>query len=415
MKTGAARWFACAALAAAAAVCRGQGAGPAADEKPRQVVQPVVWPADDALTAKGREILREERRVFCEELRRLKEWVPDNMRGATSRTWTRTGKTMFSESHAIEHVPDMPPEEVEKIVAEIQDGARDTALDNAGRFYRALCRRIPVFAKGYQEYRNGEYGKAAETVHDPLTREKVLHAFFLYQYDTLPPMIYSTVTFFEGECYGLDGALHDAMVRYLIVCKGKMPLGLTFSATARMRLADMYERSARPHFGIPYYRKISEVYADALTDVALLRLNVRGRLLMERNPFRESLAYAGDVCRFLDRGRLGEPTQAGQAELLARMRKIVSDEEGDGRGNLQVNWEMMGTEISGAGLQEGASPQKFTFYKDVVIGGSDDWGKLKPREKQEIVQQFFAGFPDEYRQMSEEYYRAMSRSRTGEK
>ena len=184
-----------------------------ADEQDTQVrirTQPILWPGDGMVTARGAEVLKEERRFFAEELRHLKAWVPDNMRGAVSKMWTRAGKTMLSESHAIEHVPDMPSEQVDKILAELEDGARNTVSDNRQRFQAALAKRVPVFAKALQQFQAHEYAKATETV-SVLTKENVLHAFFLYQYDTLPPYIYCTVTFFEGECYGLDGAQHNAI------------------------------------------------------------------------------------------------------------------------------------------------------------------------------------------------------------
>lgn len=375
----------------------------------RMVVPLIVWPADDMLTPRAKEILREERRVFGEELRHLKEWIPDNMRGAISKTWVKNGKTMLSESHAIDHVPDMPADQVEKIVAEMEDGARDTVFDNIERMKLALSKRVPVFAKGCAEFKAGEYGKAAETIHNPLTKEAVLHAFFMYQYDTLPPMIYGLVNHVEGECYSLDGAVHDAMVRYLIVCKAKLPLSMTFSATARIRLADMYERTERPHFAISFYQKVADKYADSLSDTEILRLHVRARSMMEHNTFRQIVAMAQTSARLMDRGYSGPVVGALQARIAKLLPSVVNDWEGDGRAHMQINWEMMGSEIASAGLQEGASPTKFTFTRDVAMAGSDDWGKLKPREQQEIIQKFFQSYPDEYRQMIEDYFRTMSR------
>jgi hypothetical protein len=379
----------------------------------RLVVQPIPWPADNMLTPKAREILREERKVFAEELRHLHEWIPDNMRGAISKMWTRAGKTMISESHAIEYVPPMSAEQVEKIIAEMEAGAQDTVLDNIERFRIAMAKRVPVFAKGYEQFKNREYGKASITIHEPLTKEKVLHAFHLYHYDTLPPFIYCVTTFMEGECFSLDGALHEAMVRYWIV-KGKMPACLSLSATARRRLADMYERTGREHFAIPFYQKLALTYVDCLSDTALLALHVRARELMADNPFRGAVEDLQSIARHLDRGQSGAAVQAAQARLLAALPKLATDYEGDGRGNLQINWEMMGGDIQRAGLQEGGAPTKLGFKKEVAVVGSDDWAKLKPRQKQEVIQKFYENYPPEYRDMIEEYFRSMSREGSNE-
>jgi hypothetical protein len=382
-------------------------------EEARVRIQPIQWPGDEQITARGAEVLKEERRFFAEELRQLKDWIPDNMRGAVSKTWTKTGKTMLSESHAIEHVPEMPAAEVEKILAELEAGARNTVADNRRRFQTALARRVPVFAKALEHFKAGEYSKAYETV-QVLTKENVLHAFFKYQYDTMPPYVYCAVTMFEGESYSLDGSLHDAMVRYLIVSKGKLPWSLTFSATARIRAADMYERSGRPHFAVELYRRITEKYSDVLCDTEVLRLHVRARKMMREDPFQRAVAAAGDVRRLMDSGRTGPLVQETQAELLKLMNSIVNDEESDGRAHMQINWEMMASEeqFKGGGLQEGAAPTKFNFETQAQMTGNDDWGKLRPREKQEVLQQFFQTCPDEYRTMLEAYFRNMSRAQS---
>lgn len=395
-------------LSADTARCAQNRAARDTDTTPRTVVQPIIWPADDMLTPKAKEIVREERRVFAQELRRLKEWVPDNMRGATTKSWAMGQKSMFSESHAIEHVPEMPAEQVEKIIAEMEDGAKDTAFDSIERMKLALRKRVPVFAKGCELAKGGEFGKAAETVHTPLTKENVIHCFFKYQYDTLPPMIYGLVNHVEGEWYALDGAVHDAMVRYMIV-KAKLPLSVTFSATARIRLADMYEKTDRPHFAIGFYQKVAQAYADSLCDTELLRLNVRARTMAERNPFREAVALAQTSARLIDRGCAAVVKDA-HIQLVKYMQGLLNDWEGDGRAHMQVNPEMMGAEIQSAGLQEGASPPKINFgTEDIAVVGSDDWGKLKPREQQQVIQKFFETYSDEYRHMIEEYFRNMSR------
>jgi hypothetical protein len=77
---------------------------------------------------------------------------------------------------------------------------------------------------------------------------------------------------------------------------------------------------------------------------------------------------------------------------------------------MQINWEMIGTEVGAAALQEGQAPARFEFDKDVRIVGSDDWGKLRPRERQELVEAFMETFADEYRPMLEAYYRRLSQA-----
>jgi hypothetical protein len=135
---------------------------------------------------------------------------------------------------------------------------------------------------------------------------------------------------------------------------------------------------------------------------------------MADNPFRGAVEDLQSIARHLDRGQSGAAVQAAQARLLAALPKLATDYEGDGRGNLQINWEMMGGDIQRAGLQEGGAPTKLGFKKEVAVVGSDDWAKLKPRQKQEVIQKFYENYPPEYRDMIEEYFRSMSREGSNE-
>lgn len=376
-------------------------------------VDPIDWPPAAAVTERGAERLREERRVFAEELRTLKQWIPDNMRGAQSKQWG-PWKTMISESKAIEHVPEMAPEQIEQIIAEMEAGARDTVADNLERFWVAFGKRVPLFGEAYAQYQAGQYDKALDTM-DPLTKENVLHAFFTYQYDTLPPYSYCAMLMFEGLCHGLNGTIHEAHVRYLLVFKAKLARTMTFSAAARFRAADLYERTERAHFAIPIYQNLANRYAGLLSDTEILRIHVRYRQLMAEKPYRRAMVLAESVGRAMDWGAVGKVTQRQQEALLANLRTLANDEEKDGRIHAQINWEMMGTEIHSAGLEEGLAPTDLTFATDVAVVGSDDWGQLRPRERQKLVESFMERFSDEYRPMLEAYYRAMAQQETNER
>jgi hypothetical protein len=401
-----------AAIQLSAAVMTPAGAADAGGNAASRVrLAPVEWPSAEMLSPEGKAWLREERRVFAEELRKLKEWIPPNMRGAASKSWG-PWKTMLSESHAIEYVPEMPAVEVEAIIRAMEKGALDTVSDNQERFQQALAKRIPTFADAVKHYRAGHYDKAVAAL-KPLTKEDVLHAFHYYQYDTMPPYIYSAVTMFEGACYGMNGALHNAFVRYLIVYNSKLPGSMSFAATARWRCAAIYEQSSRAHFAIPIYQNLAMRYRDKLSDSTLLKLNVRYRRMMMDNPFRQAVKLATQVTGNLLNDDTGAETQTKQKGLTARMATIINDLEKDGRGHSQVNWEMTGFEINEASLQEGTAPGKFNFEKDVDAVGSDNWGKLRPREQQELMHTFMERFADEYRPLIEAYYREMSRQETG--
>ena len=74
---------------------------------------------------------------------------------------------------------------------------------------------------------------------------------------------------------------------------------------------------------------------------------------------------------------------------------------------------LTGAEIDGGSLKKGVRTEQFLFTNDVSVVGSDDWGKLRPREKQELVQMFSETYSERYRNMLETYYKTMSVQETG--
>jgi hypothetical protein len=373
-------------------------------------IQPVVWPKEGMLSARGKAELREERRMFAEELRTLKQFVPDNMRGAVKGSWKRGQRTMRSESHAIDQVPEMSAEAIEKIVREMEEGALDEVPDNQERFRVALGKRVPVFAKALAQLEAGKYGDVTQTL-DPLTVENVLHCFFGYEYDTLPPYTYCTVVFLEGEAFGLAGAAHEHMTRNMVVMR-RLPRCMTYGATARVRLASAYERTKGPHCAVELYQALAERYFGRLSDTETLRCHVLTRRLMNEDQFRRSVTVGREVRRLQDWGITGPVIQRQLACMTLLMQQSIIEYERDLRIYMQSNQTMMGGEGGYGALEKGPAPELFHFRKDVAVTGSDDWGGLRPREKQEMIQQFFATYPDEYREMLEAYFSTMSREET---
>ena len=69
----------------------------------------------------------------------------------------------------------------------------------------------------------------------------------------MPPDCYAAVKLFQAEAYGLAGASHHCIVAYQIAYH-KLPRSVSFAPTARIRAADLYERSARSHYAITIYQ-----------------------------------------------------------------------------------------------------------------------------------------------------------------
>jgi hypothetical protein len=187
---------------------------------------------------------------------------------------------------------------------------------------------------------------------------------------------------------------------------------MTYGATARVRLAGAYERTRGPHCAVQFYRAVAERYFGRLSDTETLRYHILTRRLMNEDQFRRVVTVGRELRRLQDWGNTGPVIQSQLAHMTLLMQQATIEYERDLRMYMQSNQTMLGGEGGYGGLEKGPAPEMLHFRKDVAVAGSDDWGGLRPREKQEMIQQFFATYPDEYREMLEAYFTTMSREET---
>jgi hypothetical protein len=355
-------------------------------------VEPLIWPTPEMLSAKGREALRNERKVLAREIRAIKAWKPNNA---------------ISTSHAQEYIPEMPEEEVDAIIEKLEAGATDDVRDNILRFREALAARIPSLRKALDQQAEGLYIQARDAVF-ALTREKILRVKYGYQYDTLPPMIHATVTMLEAELFAQQGTLAAAIIfNQIAAFKSR---SLTVGIPCRVRAARMYDMTGRMHFGITLYKQAAEIAIGKLTDLAILDLRVMILDHVARDPFRIVCQQAMDATRWFAVDRTGPTVQALQTTLLENMDDMLYMYENDPRFFNENTMRLLGGDVMKAGLPPGEPPDKLSFTNNVAIVGTDDWGSLRPREKQALLQRFHEMYSDRYRTMLETYYRNVSRA-----
>ena len=105
---------------------------------------------------------------------------------------------------------------------------------------------------------------------------------------------------------------------------------------------------------------------------------------------------------------LGPTTQFGQTRLVANMSRLLIDPVGEPVPFMEYTLTFTGQAIEGGSLPAGKSLDNFVFSNQVDVVGSDDWGQLRPRERQELLQMFNETYPDRYRDMLEQYFRNVS-------
>jgi hypothetical protein len=355
-------------------------AGPAPEPAPAQPllrIEPIYYPAANATSAAGKERLRAERIVFGQEL-------------ANNATWDPTA--------------------IQQAVAAMQEGAADTVEDNIARFGKALAALHEKFRAGWELYQAGKWTEATAAF-APLLKEKVMLIKARYQHNTMPPYSYTLTRFLQAECQARDGNLMDAVISYQ-VCADKLPGNLTFCASAQARAAQIYEATGRAHYALPFHKANAALFASQFTDLENLRLNTLISKMAANDPFRLALRTTGELEQRLAAADTGAETKALQDKLMEHLEYMLAEAEEEARQFLEHTEVIAKGALTGE-LREGAVPPELMLTNPTVAAtGTDDWGKLRPREKQQLLQMFQEQYPQRYRDMIESYFKAVSEAET---
>lgn len=126
--------------------------------------------------------------------------------------------------------------------------------------------------------------------------------------------------------------------------------------------------------------------------------------------------------RHLDLAKTADPTQKQQTTIIAMLDKLIEEAEkkengggggggggggqGQGQGSSNNRDGMPSSPATESTAPEGAA--KIGELHRVNRGSAaDQWGELKKKEKQEVINAFKAKFPSRYRQAVEEYYKGL--------
>lgn len=336
-------------------------------------IAPVDYPLPEHLTAAAKDRLQAERAVLANEFR------------ANAR---------------------YDPEAVRRAIAALEEGAIDTVQDNFRRFAKAVASLHEKFGEAHRLCGQGNYAEAAAVL-EPFQVEKRTKIGPPPEALRMQPYSYAVAKMYYGECTGRQGNLLDAVLSYQIVAGGH-PRNMTFGATAALRAARLYEETGRSHYAMPLYKSLAMNYADALIDEEVLRVrNGINRLVRLRDPYRLGLGRAAESEIRLCRREAGPATVEAQEHLFGLLNEMLAVPEEYPHWYEHVEAIMWGG--SEATLREGNTADIPPSAVEVVLSGSDDWGKLRPREKQRLIQMFNQAYPQRYREMLQAYFRNLSR------
>lgn len=362
------RWIIFLAATCFAAAAHAQTTGPATT---MPAILPIEYPQPAMLTDTGRARLAAERQVFGTELLSNPRYNPDLARPA---------------------------------IARMLDNPANTVQDNYRRFAEALAAVEPQFAEGWRLYNQGRFAEAADAI-TPLMAERV-GIKQSYKHDTMSPYAYETTKFLFAQCQGHLGSMVEAIVAYQVVFE-KLPDSFTFSCAARYRAAAMYEQTGRAHWALPIYKDILLRFGAMLSDQENLVLAAKVSALAKIDPYRQANLRAFEVEARLARGESGPAVRAAQQQLLELMSQMLAMNEEEERPFLESTQAIVFGADTGK-LEKGTLGDAVLMGEDVAKVGADDWGTLRPREKQQLIQLFNQTYPQRYREMLEAYYRNVS-------
>lgn len=370
-------------LTTAALALGADNPAPAATTKPKPViflqVLPLEYPVAELLSPAGRQRLKIERDSMAQEL-------------LDNATW---------DGH-----------KVDAAVAKMQGGAADTVQDNTLRFSEAEAALHDKFGSAYRLYREKRWDDAGEAF-NALLWEKVVLIKARRKHNVLPPYAYCVAKNMYAECVGRAGDISAAIIAYQIVYH-KLPGSLTLALPARMRAAQMYELTNRAHFAIPIYDQVLAQHGKYLAETEVKRLRAHLENLITNDAFRNAPQEAQTLVERVKKGDLSLATVAAQKKFAETLNLLLVEAEEEDRPFLEHS-EFLSTGTDSGALKAGSPGRASPLGDDPPKGGSDDWGQLKARDKQQLLELFKQTYPERYREMLEAYYRNISNAETTRK
>lgn len=148
--------------------------------------------------------------------------------------------------------------------------------------------------------------------------------------------------------------------------------------------------------------------------------------LLLRKP--ESLGEVSDLMvyagRRLANGEPGKPVQIKQDRAIELLAKLIEEAEQREQQQKQSKGGGGGKKGSGSprGFQQGARPadrsslppgkgQMGSLDDAPHVKPGDEWGKMRPEERERILQSLRKNFPSRYRQLVEQYYKQLAKEK----
>lgn len=325
---------------------------------------------------------------------------------------------------------------IKEAVKHLSTGAKNTWEDNAERTCRAFGMVHPRFGRALEKFRKGDCERAAQDFKAIISTSERDTSYFA-----------AAKRFCYAEALAGLNRNEDAVEAYLDLVTA-MPDRFSFAALSLLEAGRLYEKMHRRLNAMGLYqawiesfglldpttaRKLAELtesisadYTDPLGTLSTKMTDVEQRL-MATDSGRTTQERQRDIIIMLDDliataeeqsgGGQGQGQQQGQQ---AGRCKICGRSDCQGQCQGQASGASSGPP---AGVGTPSSPAKVS----ALVGGAvvrptglskirpsdptDDWGRLPPRQREELLKRFQESMPERYREMIRDYYRALASDR----
>jgi tetratricopeptide (TPR) repeat protein len=306
------------------------------------------------------------------------------------------------------------PDKVKAALKDLDEGVDNSPEDNVDRAAKALARIDPNFAKAHDFVAKGKWADAAAALGDALADEK-------------PGYQAALKRLLLGDCLQKQGRTKEAAAAWEAVLN-RMPERLSFAYLAGLRLAEAYEKMDHPFYALTIYKYWMQNYGflDFKTAQGLMP-RVQQLAADYGDPLgtaAEKMTDVGTRLKGIDSGQETQTVEKRIVAILDDLIKAAEDQQNQGKGQGQGQGQGQGMG-QGTGAPRGnGRPSSPATASSLPLGdtarpdsplsktrpsdGSDDWGKLKPREKQELIEAFKEMYPERYREMLEAYYKNLA-------
>jgi tetratricopeptide (TPR) repeat protein len=157
-------------------------------------------------------------------------------------------------------------------------------------------------------------------------------------------------------------------------------------------------------------------YPDAPERYRKAMEQLKNELVQEwESPLYDLAGRMTHVAKKIEGGETGDPTQTAQKEIVSIIEELIrkaEEQEGQGKGKGGNGGQPRGNRQPSSPANQSAAPPGASRIGDLRPNPKkkpgDAWGEMRDKEREEVLQSLKEQFPDRYRELLEQYNKALA-------